>query len=771
MPDKKDFIAIFKAETEDHLTKLDKGLVELEKHPRNTELFKELNREAHTIKGSARVFGYSQIQEIAHRIEEIFAKVMERKVVFSSPIANKIFKGLDTIRSILDKVGRGEEIDVDMSVICGELDECIAQKPAVKEEKPQVKKEETGKDWQKPAQKSGVDERKIDEERKGDEDKAEIAKNNEGKPERQPSGYAEEYIRVPISKVNKLLNLVGEIVVNKMKSSQKIIQAKRLVKLSKESQRMVADLSERVKSSASLHDSEIVRLLSECNADTQRLKESSLILCDNISTEALNLDPVIDELQARMKEIRMLPCSTIFEGFPRMVRDIASQQGKEINLEISGEDTELDKKVLEGIKTSLMHLLRNCIDHGIEPPEKRKAAGKPGYGTLRLSASHEAGNVVIVIEDDGQGIDIDEIKEVALKKRLVSAEELKAMSEKEILNIIFINGYSTSPIITDVSGRGIGLDVVRHDMESLKSQVIIETHKGKGTKFTLVLPLTIAIIQALLVKTKGMSFAIPMNSIVESFKASESEFSTIEGRMAIQIRGHTMPVMRLAEVMALPSVYAKDDEPEKKEEELDVIIVTSLSKQVGFIVDEIVGEEEIFIKSLGKHLGKVKNVSGAAILGTGEVLVILDAVDLIAQARLDNVAVTGEKAVIREKEKKKSILVVEDAMSTRELVKSILEAQGYEVYTAVDGLDALDKIATSRFNLLVTDIQMPRMDGFELCKSLKKNEQYKDIPVIIVTALEKDEDKRRGIEAGAQAYIVKTSFDQSNLLDTIQRLI
>jgi len=753
MPDKKDFIAIFKAETEDHLTKLDKGLVELEKHPRNTELFKELNREAHTIKGSARVFGYSPIQEIAHRIEEIFAKIMEKKVVFSSPIANRIFKGLDTIRSILDKVGRGEEIGADMSVICGELDECIAQKPAVKEEKPQAKKEVT-------VQKSGFDERKI-EERKGVEDK----------PERQPSGYAEEYIRVPVSKVNKLLNLVGEIVVNKMKSSQKIIQAKRLVKLSKESQRMIADLSERVKSSASFHDSEIVRLLSECNADTQRLKESSLTLCDNISTEALNLDPVIDELQARMKEIRMLPCSTIFEGFPRMVRDIASQQGKEINLEISGEDTELDKKVLEGIKTSLMHLLRNCIDHGIEPPEKRQAAGKPGYGTVKLSASHEAGNVVIVIEDDGQGIDIDEIKAVALKKRLVSAEELKAMPEKEILNIIFINGYSTSPIITDVSGRGIGLDVVRHDMESLKSQVIVETQKGKGTKFTLVLPLTIAIIQALLVKTKGMSFAIPMTSIVESFKASESKFSTIEGRMAIQIRGHTMPVMRLAEVMALPSVYAKDDEPEKKEEELDVIIVTSLSKQVGFIVDEIVGEEEIFIKSLGKHLGKVQNVSGAAILGTGEVLVILDAADLIAQARLNNLAVAGEKAVIREKEKKKSILVVEDAMSTRELVKSILEAQGYEVYTAVDGLDALDKIATSRFNLLVTDIQMPRMDGFELCKCLKKNEQYKDVPVIIITALEKDEDKRRGIEAGAQAYIVKTSFDQSNLLDTIQRLI
>lgn len=757
MPDKRDFIAIFKAETEDHLTKLDKGLVELEKHPRNAELFKELNREAHTIKGSARVFGYSQIQEIAHRIEEIFARVMEKKIAFSTPIANKIFKGLDTIRSILEKVGKEEKIDVDMSLICGELDECVGGEIETR--------------GQRTVEKRGVVERKIDKERKEGGDKGERPKNPEGAAERQAQVFADEYIRVPISKVNKLLNLVGEIVVNKMKSSQKIIQAKRLVKLSKETQRMVADLNERVKRTIAFQDSEIVRLLSECNADTQRLKDTSLTLCDNISTEALNLDPVIDELQARMKEIRMLPCSTIFEGFPRMVRDIASQQGKEVNLEISGEDTELDKKVLEGIKTSLMHILRNCIDHGIEEPEKRQAAGKPTCGTLRLSACHEAGNVVIVIEDDGKGIDLEEIKEVALKKRLVSVEELKAMTEKEILDIIFMNGYSTSPIITDVSGRGIGLDVVRHDTESLKSQVLVETQKAKGTKFTLVLPLTIAIIQVLLVKTKGMSFAIPMTSIVESFKANIQEFSTIEGRMAIQIRGHTMPVMRLDEVMALPSISVTEDEQQKKEEGLSVIVVTSLSKQVGFIVDEIVGEEEIFIKSLGKHLGKVSNVSGAAILGTGEVLVILDVADLIAQSRLNNLAVAGGKAVTQEKKEKKRVLVVEDALSTRELVKSILETQGYEVYTAVDGLDALDKISISRVNLVVTDIQMPRMDGFELCKCLKKNEQYKDIPVIIVTALEKDEDKRRGIEVGAQAYIVKSSFDQSNLLDTMARLV
>jgi chemotaxis protein histidine kinase CheA len=523
-----------------------------------------------------------------------------------------------------------------------------------------------------------------------------------------------------------------------------------------------------IKKDFSPQDGEVTKLLSQCDAQMQKLREHTLNLYDHASTQAFHLDPVIDELQANMKKVKLLPLSTIFDGFPRMVRDIASQQGKEVNLVISGEETELDKKVLEGIKTPLIHILRNCIDHGIEGPDVRVALGKKRCGTIKVSAFHEADNVVITVEDDGRGMDIDEIKQTALKKRLVSNYDLEERTDKEILNIVFMNGYSTSPVVTDVSGRGMGLDIVMRDITNLKGRVILDTQKNRETKFTLVLPLTIAIIQVLLVEVQNMVFALPMLPIIESVKVNMNDVSTMDGRMAIQFREHIVPLVRLNEVLELPPAR---DEGGKAKEEMLVVIATNLDRRLGFIIDKIVGEEEVFIKSLGKHLGKVKNVSGAIIMPTGEVVVVLDIADLIAHSALSLSPVTGKRDASKAKRKEKRILVVEDAFSTRELEKSILLTHGYLVDTAVDGLDALNRMTDTRYDLIVSDVEMPRMDGFELCRTLKKKEEYKGIPFVMVTALQKEEDKRRGIEVGAAAYIVKSAFEQTNLLDTIERLV
>ncbi len=781
--DKKDFIAIYEAETQDYLTRLDKGLVELEKDPDNLELITELNRAAHTLKGSARVFGFYEIQEIAHRIEDIFEKVSQKRLVFSPQVADRIFKGLDVVRGIAEKIVKEERIDVDISETCKELEQCFSAETESEEDKPQTEvrrqrtknkepKKETGKQqYTKTGNpKSVKSSAQAGEEIKKAPKKVPLKETQSSASEDiQKLTPPEEYIRVPLSRVNKLLNLVGEMVINKMKSSAKIARAKRLFTLSKQVQKRISGLGETIKKNFPSEDTEAAKLFSQCDTDIQRLKEDALGLYDNISTEAFHLDPVIDELQARMKEIRMLPCATIFEGFPRMVRDIASQEAKEINLEISGEGTELDKKILEGIKTPLMHILRNCIDHGIETPEKRIKLDKPRIGTIKLSAYHEAGNVIIAIEDDGRGIDVDEIKQTVLKKHLVPNEELEVMTEKEILNLVFMNGFSTSPIITDVSGRGIGLDIVRRDIGHLKGRVILDARKDKGTNCTLILPLTIAIIQVLLIKSQGILFALPVSSIEESLKVNMEEVSTIEGKMAIQVRGHAVPVVRLDEVLGLPETQLNEDNQQKSM--FPVVIANSLDKHVGFIIDEIIGEEEIFIKSLGEHLGKIKNVSGATILGTGEVVVILDVADLVDQSRLSHPAVAVKKPSPENMQKAKRILVVEDALSTRELEKSILETHGYHVDTAVNGLDGLDRITQGQYDLVVSDIKMPRMDGFEFCKTLKKNDEYKDIPVVMVTSMEKEEDKRRGIEVGASAYIIKRVFDQGSLLDTIERLI
>jgi len=742
----KDLIAIFKAETEEHLTKLDNGLVKLEKQPDNIELVRSLNREVHTLKGAARVFGFCEIQDIAHRIEDILEGVADKRTVFNPLTTERIFKGLDAIRTILEKIIHEKAIDVDVSDLCRDLGACLAAKQETgTPRKSEPTKEHAGKEAQHEV----------------------VHPLSEGeKP--SLSTQREEYIRVPLSRADKLLYLVGEVVINRMKSSTKIAETKRLSKITREVQKSISSLSEAVKKEFSSPNGEVTKWLSQCDAQMQKLREHSLKLYDHVSTEVFHLDPVIDELQARVKEIKMLPLSTVFSGFPRMIRDIASQQGKEVTLVISGEETELDKKVLEGIKTSLIHILRNCIDHGIEEPEVRVTLGKPKYGTIKVSASHESDNVVITVEDDGRGMDTEQIKQTALKKRLVSGDDLERMTDKELLNFVFLNGYSTSPMVTDVSGRGMGLDIVRRDITNLKGRVFLDTQKNRMTKFTLVLPLTVAVIQALLIKLQNMLFALPMLSITECVKVNMDEVSTIEGRMALPFRGHIVPLVRLNEVLGLPP--ARDEEGKAKKTML-VVMVTSLDRQVGFIVDEIVGEEEVFIKSLGKHLGKVKNVSGAIIMATGEVAVVLDIEDLLAHSALSPQRVKEKRHPPKGKHKERRILVVEDAFSTRELEKSILENHGYLVDTAVDGLDALDRMTGNKYDLIVSDIEMPRMDGFELCRTLKKNEGFKDIPFVMVTALQKEEDKRRGMEVGAAAYIVKSAFEQTNLLDTIERLV
>jgi two-component system chemotaxis sensor kinase CheA len=763
MSEVKDLIAIFKAETEEHLTKLDNGLVELEKQPDNVELVSSLNREVHTLKGSARVFGFYEIQDIAHRIEDIFGEVAGKRAVFSSFMAERIFKGLDVIRTILEKIAQEKEIDVDVSDICRDLEECLSATKGIRakrrRERGYKREKEAVETQERGGQKKGYE---------AGERQDEVVDRMSEAVAPHLSAQMEEYIRVPLSRVDKLLYLVGEVVANKMKASAMNAQAKRLSKLSKELQKSFFTLSETIKKEFSSRDGEVTKWLSQCDAQMQKLREHTLKLYDHVSTESFHLDPVIDELQAKIKEIKMLSLSTIFEGFPRMVRDIASQQGKEVNLVISGEETELDKKVLEGIKPSLIHILRNCIDHGIEEPDVRVALGKPRDGNIKVSAFHEADNVVITVEDDGRGMDIVQIKQTALKKKLVSRYDLEGMTDKEVLNIVFMNGYSTSPIVTDVSGRGMGLDIVKRDITNLKGRVILDTQKNRETKFALVLPLTIAIIQVLLVKVQNMLFALPMLSITETVKMNMDDISTIEGRMAIQLREQIVPLVKLNEVLGLPPLR---DEEGKAKKEILVVIATSLDRRVGFIIDEIVGEEEGFIKVLGKHLGKVKNVSGATIMPNGEVVVVLDIEDLVANSALSLQVVTGKREAPEEKRKEKRILVVEDAFSTRELEKSILETHGYLVDTAVDGLDALDRVTGAQYDLIVSDVEMPRMDGFELCRTLKNQEGFKDIPFVMVTALQKEEDKRRGIEVGAAAYIVKSAFEQTNLLDTIERLV
>ena len=747
---RKEFISAFKVEAEDHIEKLNKGLLTLEKEPQNFKVVKLLFREAHTLKGAAQMMGFSEIKGIAHRVEDIFGVIQEGKLEFSSHVADVIFRALDSVNIILKKIVKGGEINADISGVCKDLEEIATA--------------------DRPCQTAGERE-----ETKGPEKLVEMQEKISLHSTPQPEDKVhfeiplkEEYIHISVSRVNKLLNLIGETIINKLRFSYYVDSLKNLRRSTETAQRRLASFGDAFKAFSDHPGYEdLFESLHQCNLDMGKIRGDVTKFSDYISTEAMHMDPVLNELQQKIKEIRMLPCSTIFEGFPRLIRDISREQQKDVNLVIEGENIELDKKVLEKIKPSLIHILRNCVDHGIERPEERESLCKSKRGTVLLSALQEGGSVLIEVQDDGRGLDIEEIKKVAQKKRLVTQEDLDQMSEKEVNNLIFTDGFSTSPIITDVSGRGVGLDVVKTDIEELKGTVKISSQKGIGTKVKLILPLTITVIRVLLIKSNDQTFGLPMLSVEEFIEVGPKDINTVNTRMAIRVRDQTIPLVRLDEVLNLP----KNIDQEEKGEVFSVVVVSSFGKQIGFMVDQSMGEEEIFMKSLGSHLGKARNVSGAAILSTGEVIVILDVADLISEAGMVHPAVIKRRALDVEEKVKKLLLIVEDSLITRELEKNMLEFQGYKVDVAIDGIEAMGKIAQTKPDLIISDIQMPRMDGFELCKTIRGNDEYKEIPIIMVTSLEKGEYKRRGIEVGADAYIVKAEFDQANLLSTIERLI
>jgi len=583
----------------------------------------------------------------------------------------------------------------------------------------------------------------------------------------------EEYIRVPLSRVNLLLNLVGELVISRVKSSYKLTLLRRLHTRVAGLRRHVALLMDRVPDAPARDAADTAQLRELVHAgqvEVERLTQQVRELVEHLSSETVQLDPVIDELQFKMKKLRMLPCATIFTGLAQTVRDIALAERKQAAVVIEGEETELDKKVLEALKPCLIHLVRNAVFHGIERPEDRAQVGKPPVGTVRLRVSQQSGLVVIEIQDDGRGIDVERVTQAALQRGLVTPEALGRMGPAERLGLIFAPGLSTSPLVTDVAGRGVGLDVVRQAIEGLRGRVQVLSQPCEGTTLRIELPLTVAILQVLLVEVEGHRFGVPLSGVEETVRVSPQQLRTVEGRMAADVHDALMPVVRLADVLQVPPRPRDEDAPPPASRtSWPVVVASSFERRVGLLVDRVLGEEEIFIKSLGGHLGKVLHVSGATVLGTGEVMPVLDLADVLASASLAHPAIQPSEAPTPRSPRR--ILLVEDSLTTRELERSLLEAHGYVVETAVDGLDAMEKLAQAPVHLVISDVEMPRMNGLELCAMLRQRAEYRELPVIFVTSCEQDAERCRGIEVGAQAYLVKSAFDQTRLLQTIERLI
>jgi len=535
----------------------------------------------------------------------------------------------------------------------------------------------------------------------------------------------EQTIRVDVKRLDHLMNLIGELVLAK----------NRLIKIND-------DVEERYEGEEFLEEL------------TQVVSIVSLVTTD---------------LQIAVMKTRMLPIGKVFNKFPRMIRDLTRELNKKMELQISGEDTELDKSIVEEVGDPLVHIIRNSCDHGIEIPEVRVAAGKDETGTIKLKAYNEGNQIVIQIDDDGKGLDAEMLKAKSVEKGLITLSEADSMSDKEAFGLIFKPGFSTAATVTNVSGRGVGMDVVKTNIEKVNGMIDIESEVGVGTTMKLKIPLTLAIIQALLVGVQEEHYAIPLASVLETVRISKDEIYTVEGRSVMRLREDILSLVHIGDIFEVERILDSS-------EHVYVVVLGLGTSKLGLIVDSLVGQEEIVIKSLGDYLKGIEGIAGATIRGDGGVTLIVDVVALMDIARnvkstvmTDNPS-TAQITLEKSKASDYCVMIVDDSKTDRTIMRKALEPLGLTLVEAADGQEALNilKQGDNNFDAMLVDIEMPRMDGYTLATEIKKYNRYKNLPLIAVTSRTGKSDRMRGVESGMVEYITKP-YSADYLASVVQR--
>ncbi len=579
-----------------------------------------------------------------------------------------------------------------------------------------------------------------------------------------------ETVRIPMAKMDSLLLQAEEILAVKLAANQHVADLQELRRSMGAWQKDLAKVlgedgplpAEHEQTGGPLAE----QFLEWNHAYMRALDAKVAALAKTAETERHGVGLMVDNLLDAAKRLVMLPFGTLLEIFPKIVRDLSRTQGKEVELSIRGSEIEIDKRILEEMKDPLIHLVRNVIDHGIEKPDARTP--KPRCGALTIAVSQQEGNKVeIVVADDGGGIDIGKVKASAVKNGLLSEEEAERCGEQEALALIFLSGVSTSPIVTDISGRGLGMAIVREKVEKLGGRIAIETKPRLGTTFRILLPVTLTTFKGVVVETSDQVFVISSANVERVVRLKRSEIRSVENREVIVLDGRVLSLVRLDDALELRQRKSGADDPY-----VLVVVLGAGEDRVAFSVDAVLNEQEVLVKNLGKLLARVRNVAAATVFGSGKVVPILNAADLLkSAARAGGATSEADGPGARPETRPPMLLVVDDSVTSRMLLKNILESAGCKVKTAIDGSDAWTALKTQEFDLVVTDIEMPRMNGFDLTSKIRADKELSELPVVLVTALEAREHRERGIEAGANAYIVKSSFDQSDLLDVIHRFV
>jgi two-component system chemotaxis sensor kinase CheA len=502
------------------------------------------------------------------------------------------------------------------------------------------------------------------------------------------------------------------------------------------------------------------------NQDWLRTLESRVTtLRRNAGQDQMNVAKLVDDHLENAKKLLMLPMATLGGLLRKVVRDLSRELGKDTDFVIRGEQTRVDKRVLEEMKDPLVHLLRNSLDHGIEPPAQRAAAGKAARATISVAVSQLNGNQVeIAVSDDGAGIDVERVRAQAVARGILGAPAAQALDADSTLRLIFEADLSTSAMITQLSGRGLGLAIVREKAEKLGGRVNVASQRGVGTTLAMTLPLTLATFRGVLVQSARRTFVVPTAQVERVTRFRRADVKTVEGRETLAHNGRPLSLAHLADLLDLPATPAANDDVARP-----ALILGSGNERIAFSVDAVLDEREVLVKRLRRPLERVRNIAGATVLGSGQVAPILNVSELIQSARKAPLKRPPSRpapaaAIVRR------VLVAEDSITSRMLLRGILESAGYEVKTAVDGLEAYTLLRSERFDVLVSDVEMPRLDGFSLTERIRADRALAELPVVLVTALATREDRERGIEVGANAYLVKSDLDQSNLLEAVRRL-
>ncbi len=725
-----DMIEMFFEEANDRLEALSEKLVELEQRPEDDELVREIFRDLHTVKGSSGMVGLQPLNKLAHSAEDLIGQVREGERAVTGPVIDVLLAALDGLREMLELAATRQPLAMRMEGLLARLrDPGVAVEP----------KPEADADSPTPT------------------------------PAPSPSPSSRQTIRVDFDKLDLLMNLVGELVLGRDELHTAIRSIGALsTELGAERQltRRIA-LARRTRGNNGSSGKDPLKTLGE---EIGRVQRVMVDVSQDLDHASGRLDSISGQLRDQVMKLRMVPIGSTFRKHHRTVRDLANSMDKRARLELSGEDTELDKVLVEMLDEPLMHMVRNAIDHGVETPEQRTAAGKPPEALVTLRALHRGNQVVIELTDDGAGIDAAKLRARALEKQTCSQAELDSMDDSQVLELIFRPGFSTAKQVTAVSGRGVGMDVVHSTIvNKLKGQVEITSEVGVGSTFTLRLPLTLAIINVILIRAGGEVFAVPLDTTIRTFTRSPEEVSLVQNRQVIAVQDKQIPLISLEHVLELPA------DPYSAPDVLHVVLVDVGGETYGLACDQLLGRREIVIKSLGDLLENVPCAAGATLIGD-RCAIILDVPAIISRALRDpNAARPAARSAAGGPTEElpddvPHILLVEDSDVVRESLARLLTTGGYKVTTARDGVEGLAAARAGTFDLVSTDVMMPHMDGYELTRALRALPAYRDTPIIMVTSRGERIDRVRGFDAGVDEYITKP-HDRAQLRSVVAKLL